>query len=154
MAITAIDTNVLVGLLDDRDKWHDVVVALCDELSKSQAELVYFDCIINETVSVLARRTSEQKRPEQLDFLLYQLESIIPVNEITWASEATSRLYPEILKLVRASSGKLNFHDALIALTCREQGISVLISFDQDFDELDWLTRIERAEQVVEMLYD
>jgi len=77
MAVTVIDTNVLVGLLDDRDKWHDVAVALRDELAKSQAELVYFDCVINETVSVLARRTYEQNRPEQLDVLLNQLESLI-----------------------------------------------------------------------------
>jgi len=143
-----IDTNVLVGLLDDRDKWHDVAVALRDELAKSQAELVYFDCVINETISVLARRTYEQNRPEQLDVLLNQLESLIPVSDITWASEDISRLYPEIISLVRASSGKLNFHDALIALVCREQGVSALVSFDRDFDELDWLSRIAQAPQV------
>jgi len=148
MAVTVIDTNVLVGLLDDRDKWHDVAVALRDELAKSQAELVYFDCVINETISVLARRTYEQNRPEQLDVLLNQLESLIPVSDITWASEDISRLYPEIISLVRASSGKLNFHDALIALVCREQGVSALVSFDRDFDELDWLSRIAQAPQV------
>ena len=148
MAVTVIDTNVLVGLPDDRDKWHDVAVALRDELAKSQAELVYFDCVINETISVLARRTYEQNRPEQLDVLLNQLESLIPVSDITWASEDISRLYPEIISLVRASSGKLNFHDALIALVCREQGVSALVSFDRDFDELDWLSRIAQAPQV------
>ena len=152
MAVTVIDTNVLVGLLDDRDKWHDVAVALRDELAKSQAELVYFDCVINETVSVLARRTYEQNRPEQLDVLLNQLESLIPVSDITWASEDISRLYPEIISLVRASSGKLNFHDALIALVCREQGVSALVSFDRDFDELDWLSRIAQAPQVARAL--
>ena len=41
MATVVIDTNVLVGLLDDQDKWHDVAVALRDELNKAQVELVY-----------------------------------------------------------------------------------------------------------------
>lgn len=108
--------------------------------------------MINETISILARRTFEQKRPEQLDALLDQLESFIPASDITWASGETRRLYSEVVSLVRASSGKLNFHDTLIALICREQGVSALVSFDRDFDELDWLTRIEQASQVVSVL--
>ena len=107
--------------------------------------------MINETISVLARRTFEQKRLEQLDALLDQLESFIPANDITWASGETRRFYSEVVSLVRASSGKLNFHDALMALICREQGVSALVSFDRDF-ELDWLTRIEQASQVVSVL--
>lgn len=149
MATTVIDANVLVGLFDTQDKWHDVAIALRDELNKAKVDLVYFDCVINETISVLARRTYEQKRPEQLDALLEQLESLIPASDITWASGETRRLYTEIVSLVRASSGKLNFHDALIALICREQDVSTIVSFDRDFDELDWLTRIAQASQVV-----
>ena len=152
MAAAVIDANVLVALLDNQDKWHDVAIALRDELSKAEAELVYFDCVINETISVLARRTYEQKRPEQLYALLDQLERLIPISNITWASGEIRRLYSEVLSLVRTLSGKLNFHDALIALICREQGTSTLISFDRDFDELDWLTRVAQASQVVQVL--
>ena len=84
--------------------------------------------------------------------MLNQLDRLIPVSDITWASGEIRRLYSEVVSLVRISSGKLNFHDALIALICREQGVFALISLDRDFDELDWLTRIERAAQVAEML--
>jgi len=152
MGTAVIDANVLVGLLDDHDKWHDVAVDLRDELNEAEVELVYFDCVINETIGVLARRIREQGRPEQLDALLDQLTRLIPVSDITWASGEIKRLYTEILGLVRTSYGKLNFHDALIALICREQGVSALISFDRDFDELDWLTRVKRASQVAEVL--
>ena len=48
MAMAVIDANVLVGLLDDQDKWHDATLALRDELSKAEVQLVYFDCVINE----------------------------------------------------------------------------------------------------------
>ncbi len=148
MNIAVIDANVLVALLDDRDAWHGAAIALRDALDSESAELVYFDCVVNETVSVLARRTREQKRPEQLDTLLDQLSTSVPASDITWISGEIEGLYDEVIGLVRSSAGALNFHDALMALICREQGISVLISFDQDFDQIDWLTRVGAAIEV------
>lgn len=108
--------------------------------------------MLNEAISVLARRTREQKRPEQLDALLDQLARLIPVSDITWVSGEIQRVYDEVVGLVRSSAGELNFHDALISLICREQGIGVLISFDQDFDQVDWLTRAGSAAEVVAAL--
>ncbi|MGC9397162.1 MAG: type II toxin-antitoxin system VapC family toxin [Anaerolineae bacterium] len=148
----AIDTNVLVGLLDGNDKWHNVTVALRDALYEAEVGLIYFDCVINETVSVLVRRIYEQKRLEQLCPLLDQLHECVPVSDITWIGGESKRLYAEIMRLVRSSSGKLNYHDALLALICREQGVDALVSFDRDFDELDWLTRIEQASQIATLL--
>lgn len=152
MAIAVIDANVLVALLDDRDTWHSAAIALRDALSSENAELVYFDCVINETVSVLARRIGEQKRPEQLNMLLDRLGASIPASDITWISGEIERLYDEVIGLVRRSAGALNFHDALMALICRERGISVLVSFDRDFDQIDWLTRVGNAADVPGML--
>ena len=43
MAITVIDTNVLVGLLDAKDKWHNTAVATGDALIKLRSEMVFFD---------------------------------------------------------------------------------------------------------------
>ena len=39
--------------------------------------------------------------------------------------------------------GKLNFHDALIALVSKEMDIEYIVSFDKDFDEIEWLKRVE-----------
>lgn len=57
-----LDTNVLVALVDSHDKWHARAVALRDALKAQEVEVVYFDPVLNETVSVLARRSEEQKR--------------------------------------------------------------------------------------------
>ncbi|MDW7681497.1 MAG: type II toxin-antitoxin system VapC family toxin [bacterium] len=141
MAIAAIDANVLVGLLDKRDKWHEKAVSIRDALKKADAEIIYFDCVLNEVISVLARRSSEQKRTEQFALLLEKLISIISFDNITWISGEIKRLYEQVLRMVSSSVGKLNFHDSLIALICREQDINVIVSFDQDFDQIDWLTR-------------
>lgn len=83
MATAIIDANALVGLLDDQDKWHRTAIALRDALSEAGVELVYLDCVINETISVVARRTREQGRVDQLNAVLDQLMRLIPAKDIT-----------------------------------------------------------------------
>jgi predicted nucleic acid-binding protein len=47
------------------------------------------------------------------------------------------------MALVKKYQGELNFHDALIALVCQELGIGYIASFDQDFDRIPWLVRLD-----------
>lgn len=49
-AIAAIDTNVIVALVDVYDKWHHGAIALRDALLDVGAQLVYFDCVVNEAI--------------------------------------------------------------------------------------------------------
>lgn len=152
MTTAVIDANVLVGLLDERDKWHGMAVAIRDALDVANVNVVYFDCVLNEVISVFGRRAHEQRRPEQFVALLDQLTELVPFDDITWISEQTQRFYNQVVELVRSSEGELNFHDALIALACRDWDISMLVSFDQDFDQIDWLTRVGNATQIAETL--
>lgn len=137
-----LDTSVLVALVDTRDKWHNASITLKTALKTSEAGVIYLDPVINETISVLARRLQEQRRPEQFASLLDRIEDLAPKERITWVSVMTPRLYPEIIALVREHAGILNFHDALIALACRELGIDTIASFDGGFDRLTWLRRL------------
>src|SRR5687767_2592943 len=88
MVTVALDTNVVVALVDDRDTWHSAAVAMRTALLEAQVQLVYFDCVFNETVGVIGRRTAEQKRPEQFDRLLDGLLAMIPPTNITWIAGA------------------------------------------------------------------
>ena len=148
MAIAAIDANVLVGLLDSHDQWHPAAVTLRDALCEAGVEPVYFDCVLNETITVLARRVREQGQPEQLGVVLDQLARLILADDITWISRGIQRLYHQVVSLVRSSSGALDFHNSLMALVCREMGISAVISFDRDFDQVDWLIRAGSATEL------
>jgi len=59
MAIVAIDANVLVGLLDERDKWHGAAVAIRDALDGADAELVYhFDKLSTSLIGCSTRRSA------------------------------------------------------------------------------------------------
>lgn len=73
----------------------------------------------------------------------------VPPEAITWLSAETQRLYDQVIALVHNTSGELNFHDALIALGCRELGIAIIASFDRDFDQVTWLTRVETPAAVM-----
>lgn len=146
----AIDTSVLVGLIDSQDTWHDAAWALRNALKAVQARLVYFDCVVNEAVSVLARSAKERKHVDQFPDLLERLSSQVPEESITWISVATKRLYRLIMDLVRDTSGELNFHDALIALSCLDLGVKWIATFDSDFDQITWLNRLYNPEGVRE----
>jgi predicted nucleic acid-binding protein len=138
----AIDSNVLVALIDSRDKWHVKANALLSTLKDRGLQPVYFDCVLNEAISVLARRAEEQRRSEELPALFGQLLTQVPREIILWISGETEHLYGEIIELVVSSSGRLNFHDALMVLACRELRIPFVASFDADFDNISWLTRL------------
>lgn len=143
-----IDSNVLVALVDSRDKWHERARALHAALKTEGVSLVYFDCVLNETISVLARRAEEQKRSAEFSRLMDELLRRVPEDMVTWISVRTQRLYGNIVELVRNSGGILNFHDALIALSCQELGIPAIVSFDEDLDHIAWLARIVTPEDV------
>ena len=143
MPEVVVDTNVLVAMVDEKDNWHGKTESLVKQLENEQnIRLVYFDCVLNETVSVLARRMEEQKRLNEFPSLLGMIHTRIPVDLIVWISADIRRLYAEIIRLVKQTAGALNFHDALIALKCKEFGIGSVLSFDKDFDLLDWIRRI------------
>lgn len=148
MTTVALDTNIIVALVDNRDTWHTTAVALRDALIESQIQLVYFDCVFNETIGVIGRRTAEQKRQGQFDRLLDGLTAMVPHPRITWIGGAAQQWLHEILHLCRANHGALNFHDALIALACQALGIRFLASFDADFDSIPWLARLHEAAQI------
>ena len=148
MMRVAIDTVVLAALVDTRDKWHSAAVTLPDALKVERAEVSYFDPVLAETVSLLARRLAEQKRLDQFSGGLDKLNLLVPLEFITRVSPETPRLYPQIMALVRAYGGELNFNDALIALACQELGVQLIASFDRDFDRVDWLGRLETPDDV------
>lgn len=140
--IVSIDTNVIVALVDAHDKWHQSAIALRDALLNAGTQLVYFDCAINEAIGVIGRRAEEQKRSDQFEHLLDGLTQLVPESSITWISSTGQRLFKEVVNLCRSSQGTLNFHDALMALVCQELDIKFIVSFDSDFDQVTWLTRI------------
>jgi predicted nucleic acid-binding protein len=172
----AVDSSVLVGLINPRDLWRDRALALRDALLTAGAELLYFDCVVTESISAAVRRLHEKGRSAEVEPLLRacpkitsyfypgfpsknyevdngrplrRLNSQIPRGTITWIFPDAPNLYSEVLDLICSSSGALNFNDALIALACRQRGIPTIASFDTDFDHIPWLRRLAQPGDVI-----
>ncbi len=138
----AIDSSVLVALINPLDHWRGQAIALHDALIAVEAEMIYFDCVTTETVSVIARRLHEKQRSDEIGRMIDRLLTRTPADTISWLLSDVPRLYLEALSLMRSSNGELNFNDALIALACRERKIPAIASFDADFDSIPWLRRL------------
>jgi predicted nucleic acid-binding protein len=138
----AVDSSMLVGLLNANDLWHTRAVALKGSLIRSGSDLIFFDCVVAEAVSTIVRRLQEKNRSGDISSLLDTLNADIPRENITWILPDVRRLYAQVLDLVRMTQGALNFNDALIAVACQERAIPQIASFDEDFDQVIWLTRI------------
>ena len=120
-----------------------------EALQTTAISLVYCDSVLNEAIGVLVRRAQEQRRADQFAGLINALLHEVPTDILVWLSSETQRLYDQVIESVRSTSGDLNFHDALIALGCRLLGIEVIVSFDRDFDQVAWLTRVDTPEAVM-----
>ena len=139
----AIDSSVLIGLLNVNDHRHLQAKMLYSALAAHYAIPIYFDCVISESLSAVIRRIHEKKLPVNILELYAQLDLLVSQDDITWVFPEIPTLYASILELMHSSAGALNFHDALIALACQQRKISTIASFDRDFDEIAWLRRIE-----------
>ena len=138
-----LDTSVLLVLIDEKDIWHDKAVAIKDALLRNNKVVIAVsDCVLTETISILARRIHEKRRSEELETLLNHLLAAYPLESILWLYPLLPAYFEEVVNLVRSSNGELNFNDALIALSCRDRDITYLASFDKDFDSISWLNRV------------
>lgn len=143
-----IDSNVLLALIDESDKWHPRASALAMALKKNNCQVIYLDCVLNEVISVLGRRLEERQESQSFRTLLERLEDLVPENQIEWVYPDVPALYGHIMKMIKANEGRLNFHDALISLFMREHGLKHIVSFDKDFDQAEEIRRIGNNEQI------
>jgi len=149
MPITlGLDTSFVIGLLDDKDLWHTPAAQLYADFQSHGFQTAVFDCVLAESISALARRVHEKRRAADLKALFDRIKAKFPTKSITWLYPELPEIYDDVVVLVEQSAGELNFNDALIALSCRNKGISFLVSFDADFDRVNWLKRIARPDQI------
>ncbi|MFQ5822985.1 MAG: hypothetical protein ACE5JB_02915 [bacterium] len=84
-----IDSNFLIGLLDDQDIWHSKATNIKTEIQNQKLTIVYFDCVISESLSTIAKRFEGKKRFKEFPKTITKLQNLVSVNEVTW-------VYPEV----------------------------------------------------------
>jgi predicted nucleic acid-binding protein len=79
----AIDTSVLVALLNAKDLWHTQAEVLKRALVAGDFQPLYFDCAVAEAVSTATRRLREKDRNAEARTLLQRLDTLVPRERIT-----------------------------------------------------------------------
>ena len=137
------DANFIVAFIDKNDKWHKEVNAIHEEVKARDLGIVYFDCVANEVISVLGKRFEEKGRDEEFKEIIGKFKEVVPKEKLSWIYPNIINYYDEILTLMAKSKGRLNFHDALISVTARKMALKYIVSFDEDFDKIEWFVRIK-----------
>lgn len=142
------DANFLVAFIDKNDKWHEKAIAIHEHIRIKGFGIIYFDCVANEVISVLGKRFEEKGREEEFKKIMGKFKEVVLKRKLSWIYPGIIKYYDEILDLMANSKGKLNFHDSLIAIAAEDMAIEYIVSFDQDFDEIEWLIRIKDVKDI------
>ncbi len=76
----ALDTSVLVALLNPNDIWHSKAKVVVQALDVANITPINFDCVVAEAASVLARRLHEKGRDAEVLATLERLVLRIPLS--------------------------------------------------------------------------
>jgi predicted nucleic acid-binding protein len=143
MADVVLDANVLVGWLDDHDGLASRSADVLRRLRADGSRAILLDICVGEAISVICRRSRERKSdPPDLAMALARIRGAAERGEIRFVAKESQRLLPDLLGIVEASGGVLNFNDALLVALQRADVIGDVASFDQGLDAAPGFRRI------------
>ena len=138
MAVALLDTNVLFASASARDEYHDRARAIIRAIDHGELpEALVTNYVVAETLNLSGEKLGSDAANQLLDRLVEGAHFEIvhaPKPDFT-AAQAQFRRYSE-----------LSFIDSTIAAYMQREDIEYLYSFDDDFDTLDWVTRLGTAD--------
>ena len=143
-----VDSNVWIPLFDRLDVHAKRATLIWDKIVKEKLEVVIPDCVVNETFSAIGRRLNEKGRRMEVKSTFDQMNHVLNPEKILWTYSYVRESFQEATNLMREHDGAFNFHDALIALVAKKEGLKYVLSFDRHFDLFPWIIRISEADQL------
>ena len=135
MAVTIVDTGVLIGLADVDDDHHDTAMEIVRGMDHGDLPTGQVtNYIVLETLNWIHSRKRHEKAIETYERLNQSAGFEV--------LHAAQKDFSSALNLFETYDG-LSFGDATIAAYMQREGIEYLYSFDDDFDSLDGITRLE-----------
>lgn len=135
MAVALVDTAVLVGMVDTDDRHHDDALEIVMGIDRGDLPTGRVtDYVVLETLNwIHGRRHSRKAR-----------ETYSRLNESAGfeIQDAAQKDFTRALELFERYDG-LSFGDATIVAHMEREGIEYLYSFDDGFDAVEGLTRLE-----------
>ena len=137
-----LDTNFIIALVDSKDQYHKKALEIESRIKKKEIEIICMDCIVNEVYSVIARKLIERKMSKEFSMMANLIMNFFKNIDVINAYRYLPKIHSEVVTLMCQTEGRLNYHDALIALSLKEEDIKSIVTLDNDFDEIEWLVRI------------
>lgn len=135
MAVTVVDTGVLIGMADDDDQHHDVAMEIVRGMDHGDLPTGRVtNYIVLETLNWIHTRKRHEKA----------VETHARLNESAGFEvlQAAQKDFTRAVELFETYEG-LAFGDATIAAYMEREGIEYLYSFDGDFDVIEEITRLD-----------
>ena len=138
MASAVVDTGVLVGMVDNDDERHDVAMEIVRGMDHGDLPTSRVtNYIVLETLNWIHNRKRHAKAVETYE-RLNQSAGFEVIH-------AAQKDFLRAVELFETYEG-LSFGDATIAAYMQREEIEYLYSFNDDFDTLDDITRLETAD--------
>lgn len=128
-----LDSSALIALHNRDDEHHQESTQVFESIAAGRlkfSKLYCSDYIIDEAVTACRARTRSLKLAVELGDAILQSKSIITLNiskEIFMESWELFKLYRDI---------PLSFTDCTTAILAKRTGISIIFTFDKDFERL------------------
>ena len=138
MAVAFLDTNVLFASVSARDDYHDRSREIVRGIDHGELPgVIVTNYVLAETLNLTGEKLSPDAANGMLDRLIVgaHFELVHAPKADFNAAQALFRQYSE-----------LSFVDATIAAYAHREDIEYLYSFDNDFDAVESLTRLETAD--------
>lgn len=131
-----VDANIFIRHLtrDDPEK-AKACFELFEKAQDDEIELVTTEAVIAEVVYVLSSKQLYNRSREEIRELLY------PLLSLSGLKLSPRALYLRALDLYAAYP--VDFEDAIIVARMERAGIQELFSYDQDFDQMEGIRRLE-----------
>lgn len=138
MPVALLDTNVLFASASARDDYHDRAQEIVRGIDHGELpDAVVTNYVLTETLNLTGEKLGPGAANEMLDRLIegthFEIDHA-PKADFN-AAQALFRRYEE-----------LSFVDSTIAAYMQRKDINYLYSFDDDFDVLDGVTRLDTAD--------
>ena len=135
MAVAVADSNILVGMADADDEHHDVAMEIVHGMDHGDLPTGRVtNYIVFESLNWIHNRKRHAKAVETYERLNQSAGF-----EVLHAAQKDFHRAVELFETYE----RLSFGDATIAAYMEREGIEYLYSFDDDFDALEDITRLD-----------
>ena len=132
---TVVDSNVVIGYRLGRDQFHDRASAIVRGLDVGDLpRAVLTDYCLGETLNIVGERAGHGAGVDTLDALVESRG--VDIVETTRGDFSTGQA-------IYRRSANLTFVDAVTVAYMRREGLQYVYSFDDDFDAVEGITRVE-----------